>query len=371
LNSRRAMHGNNALQIGLFGANCSSGRAVTLVPERWSGNWPDNKKLALLADDAGIDFLLPIGRWKGYGGDTDYQGTTLETITWATGLLAATKRITVFGTVHAPIFNPVVAAKEMVTADHIGEGRFGLNIVVGWNEGEFDMFGVEQRAHENRYEFAQEWIDVIKMIWSDREDFDFHGKYLDMNGIKGKPKPFGGTRPVIMNAGASATGQAFAVKNCDAFFFHASRTSLEENKQKVREAQAAARAQNREIGCYTVGVVTCRPTRKEAEEYFHHCIVERADWSAVDGILGLKNITPQTVPMDEFLKQRSGYAQGMGGLPIVGDPDHVAAQLADLSKAGLTGIAISLVNYIDELPYFCDEVIGRLERMGLREKVIG
>ncbi len=58
------------------------------------------------------------------------------------GFLPPTKRITVFGTVHAPIFNPVVAAKEMVTADHIGEGRFGLNIVVGWNEGEFDMFGV-------------------------------------------------------------------------------------------------------------------------------------------------------------------------------------------------------------------------------------
>jgi FMNH2-dependent dimethyl sulfone monooxygenase len=85
----------------------------------------------------------------------------------------------------------------------------------------------------------------------------------------------------------------------------------------------------------------------------------------------LKNITPQTVPMAEFLAQRSGYAQGMGGLPLVGDPDHVAAQLADLSKAGLTGIAISLVNYIDELPYFCDEVMPRLERMGLREKVRG
>ena len=222
------MHGRNKLQIGLFGANCSSGRAVTLVPERWSGSWPDNKKLAVMADDAGIDFLLPIGRWKGYGGDTDYQGTTLETITWATGLLAATRRITVFGTVHAPIFNPVVAAKEMVTADHIGEGRFGLNIVVGWNEGEFDMFGVEQRAHEDRYAYAQEWIDVIKLIWSDREDFDFDGKYLHMKGIRGKPKPYGGTRPVIMNAGASATGQAFAVKNCDAFFLQASRTSLDE-----------------------------------------------------------------------------------------------------------------------------------------------
>jgi dimethylsulfone monooxygenase len=368
LAARRSMYSGNRLQIGLFGPNCSSGRAVTLVAERWSGNWPDNKRLAQMSDDAGIDFLLPIGRWKGYGGDTDYQGTTLETITWATGLLASTKRITVFGTVHAPIFNPVVAAKEMVTADHISEGRFGLNIVVGWNEGEFDMFGVEQREHEDRYDYAQEWIDVIKMIWSDRDDFDFEGKYLHMKKIRGKPKPFGGTRPVIMNAGASATGQAFAIKNCDAFFFHASRTSLEENKQKVREAQAAARAQGRDIGCYTVGVVTCKPTQKEADDYFHHCIVEHADWSAVDGILGLKNISPQTVPMQEYLLKRSQYAQGMGGLPIVGDPDHVAAQLADLSNAGLTGIAISLVNYIDELPYFCDEVLGRLQRLGIREK---
>jgi alkanesulfonate monooxygenase SsuD/methylene tetrahydromethanopterin reductase-like flavin-dependent oxidoreductase (luciferase family) len=56
----------------------------------------------------------------------------------------------------------------------------------------------------------------------------------------------------------------------------------------------------------------------------------------------------------------------MGGLPIVGDPDHVAAQLADLSKAGLTGVALSLVNYADELPFVCDEVLPRLQRMDLR-----
>jgi alkanesulfonate monooxygenase SsuD/methylene tetrahydromethanopterin reductase-like flavin-dependent oxidoreductase (luciferase family) len=53
---------------------------------------------------------------------------------------------------------------------------------------------------------------------------------------------------------------------------------------------------------------------------------------------------------------------------MVGDPDDVANALADLSKAGLTGIAISLVNYLDELPYFCAEVLPRLERMGLRER---
>jgi len=93
LRDRMAMYHGNKLKLGLFGANCSSGRAVTLVPERWSGSWDDTLKLTKMADEAGIDFMLPVARWKGYGGDTDYMGTTLETLTWASGLLAATKRL--------------------------------------------------------------------------------------------------------------------------------------------------------------------------------------------------------------------------------------------------------------------------------------
>jgi len=203
MRSRIAMHNGNRLKLGLFGPNCSSGRAVTLVPERWSGSWPDCLRLAEMADAAGIDFMLPIGRWKGYGGATDYQGSSLETVTWATGLLARTRRMTVFGTVHAPLFHPVIAAKEFVTADHIGEGRFGLNLVVGWNEGEFEMFGVAQRDHESRYDYAQEWLDAIKQMWSRPDEFDFDGKFLKLKGVRAKPKPFRQTRPLIMNAGAS------------------------------------------------------------------------------------------------------------------------------------------------------------------------
>jgi dimethylsulfone monooxygenase len=217
MSDRIAMHNANGLKVGLFGANCSSARTATLVPERWLAEWPDCLKLARLADEAGIDFLLPIGRWKGHGGASDFHGTTLETVTWACGLLAATQRITIFGTVHAPLFHPLIAAKEFVTADHIGAGRFGLNLVAGWNEGEFAMFGVEQRDHEDRYEFAQEWIDVVKRAWSE-DEFDFDGKFFKLTGVRAKPRPFGGTRPVIMNAGSSPTGQAFAMRNCDAFF---------------------------------------------------------------------------------------------------------------------------------------------------------
>ncbi|MFN3892307.1 MAG: LLM class flavin-dependent oxidoreductase [Beijerinckiaceae bacterium] len=365
---RVGMYNSNALKIGLFGANCSSGRCVTLAEERWTGEWENALELAKSADEVGIDFMLPIGRWKGYGGDTDYQGSTLETVTWACGLLASTKRITVFGTVHAPLFHPLIAAKEFVTADHIGRGRFGLNIVCGWNEGEFEMFGVQQRDHDRRYDYAHEWIDIIKRVWGPEENWDYDGEFFKLKGVRMKPKPYGGSRPLIMNAGSSANGQAFALKNCDAFFTAASRTNSEETAQKVRGLKDQARGYGREIGIYTVGVVTCRPTTKEAEDYHRYATVERADWNAVRDILALKKISPETVGQEKYDAQRSAYANGMGGLPIVGDPDVVANTLAGLCHAGLAGIGISFVNYQRELPFFAAEVLPRLERLGVRAR---
>jgi dimethylsulfone monooxygenase len=54
-------------------------------------------------------------------------------------------------------------------------------------------------------------------------------------------------------------------------------------------------------------------------------------------------------------------------VPIVGDPDAVAHELAQLAAAGAKGIALSFVNYLDELPLFRDEVLPRLARIGLRD----
>jgi FMNH2-dependent dimethyl sulfone monooxygenase len=371
MQNRIAMYNGNALKIGLFGANCSSGRSATTVPERWAATWPECLALARLADEAGLDFLLPIARWKGYGGETDFHGCTLETITWAVGLLGATKRVTVFGTVHAPLFHPLIAAKEFVTADHIGEGRMGMNIVCGWNEGEFDMFGVKQREHDERYDYAQEWVDVVKQAWTRDDTFDYDGKFLHLKAARAFPKPYGGTRPLIMNAGSSGVGQAFALRNCDAFFVATagSRTSLAANATKVEEVKTQARALGREIEVFTVGQVVCRPTQKEADDYYQHAIIENADWGAIDGMLANKSITPQTIPPEEYYAKRRYFASNaVGGYPFVGTPEKVAEELATISQAGVRGIGLSFVNYLDEVPYFCDEVLPRLQRTGVRVK---
>ena len=371
LKNRIAMYNGNALKIGLFGANCSSGRSATTVPERWSASWPDCLKLARLADEAGLDFMLPIARWKGYGGDTDFHGQSLETITWAVGLLGATRRMTVFGTVHAPLFHPLIAAKEFVTADHIGEGRIGVNIVVGWNEGEFDMFGVQQREHDARYDYAQEWIDIVKQAWTRDGTFDFDGRFFQLKGGRAYPKPYGETRPLLMNAGSSDVGQAFALRNCDAFFVATagSRKSLEGSAVKVNEVKDAAQKLGRDIEVFTVGQVICRPTQQEADDYYQHVNIDNADWGAIDGMLANKSMTPQTMPPGEYEAKRRFFASNsIGGYPFVGTPDRLAEELTIISRAGVRGIGLSFVNYLDEVPYFCDEVLPRLVRQGIRVK---
>jgi dimethylsulfone monooxygenase len=366
LAERLAMYGRNKLKLGVFGPNMSSGIAMTKVRERWSGSWQDNLRLAQLLDDAGFDFMLPVARWKGNQGETNPQAATLETLTWATGLLAKTRHITIFGTVHVPLVHPVYAAKQIVTADHVGRGRFALNIVAGWNQDEFDMFGAAQREHDIRYEYGAEWLEVVRRMWERHEAFDFDGAFIKLKNVEAEPKPYGNTRPVIMNAGSSVTGRAFATQHAD-YWFSAVRT-LEQAAGDIRDAHERARSLGRSDfgGVFATASVVCRPTRREAEEYFNHYANEHADFAAVKHMLTVANGSTSFKP-EVYERMRVRIAAGYGGHVIAGDPDFVAAELGRMSAAGFLGIAIGMVDYLAEFPYFLDEVLPRLERAGLRE----
>jgi alkanesulfonate monooxygenase SsuD/methylene tetrahydromethanopterin reductase-like flavin-dependent oxidoreductase (luciferase family) len=362
------MFGGNRFKLAVFGSNCSSGRAATTVPERWQNTFAENIRLAQMADAAGLECLVPIGRWKGYGGATDFEGSTFETITWACGLLAATQRLTVFGTVHVPLFPPVLAAKQIVTADHIGRGRFGLNLVCGWNQAEFDMFGLQQDAHDDRYARGQEWLEILLRLWSEEASFDYAGRYYQLKGVTGRPRPWGGRRPILMNAGNSVAGRAFGAHYCDLVFDQPHH--FEQARDRILGVRRIARELGKEIQVFTSGAVVCRPTQREADEYFHYFAVEHRDNGAIDTLLNLylspANQRAMTRAEAEHLRAR--YGAGYGGLLAVGDPDTVASTLQHLAEAGFDGFCFSLVAYNDELPYFLQEVLPRLERLGLRQQ---
>ena len=355
------MQNRNKFKLGLFGMNCS-GSIPTTVPEAWKAGWAENREAARMADAAGIEFLLPIARWVGYGGTTDRQGTSFETLSWASALLAATKEIVTFATVHVPLVNPVFAAKACVTADHVGRGRFGLNVVSGWNVNEFAMFGARLREHDDRYSYSEEWITVVKRIWSEPELFDYAGQYLNLKKVGGKPKPWGGTRPLLMSAGSSAAGQAFASRHADCLFMAIA------EEADVAAAIMTLRGGRKDIGVFASGHLMCRATAKETKEYHHYLVHEHGDWEAAEAAMRRRiEGDGRSLPQERLHAMMERFISGGGTFPVIGSYDEVAATLKRLSDAGLDGLALASVNYVQEMPVIQNELLPRLERLGLRK----
>lgn len=349
--------------LGTFASNCSGGMSVTKVEERWDNSWENNLKLAKMLDEAGIEFMLPIARWIGYGGETNFQGNVLETITWATGLLAHTKNINVIATVHTTANHPVVVAKQIATIDQISSGRIGLNIVAGWNEPEYKALGLElPAAHEERYAYAQDWFDVIKALWSKPEAFDWNGAFFKLKNVLGYPQL--SRRAPILNAAGSGEGRDFAVRNADLLFTPA--IDLERSKVEVPALKAQAKEAGRNLGVLTFAHVVCRPTEQEAKDYLEHFAQENADWVAVDNLVSLQFAHAQSFPHDLLALIRNRFAAGHGGYPLVGTPQQVADGILTLHAVGFNGTTLSFVDYVKEFPYFRDNVLPILEAAGIR-----
>jgi len=350
-------------KLGTFATNCASGMSITKVPERWSGSWDDNLALARMLDSAGIDFMLPIARWIGYGGETDFHGHVLETMTWTAGLLAATETIHVFATTHTALHNPVVVAKQMATIDQIGRGRGGLNIVAGWNEPEYRATGIPLPLdHAARYALAQEWFDIIEALWERDEPFDWKSDHWTLEGVYGKPRP--ARRPPIINAAGSGEGRAFALRNSNYLFTPA--IDLDRSADEVARLKALAKEQGRAIEIFTLSHVVCRPTQAEAADYVARFTGSMTDEPALDRLMNLQFAFAKSSPPEMLERIRDRVAMGHGGYPLVGTPETVAKGLIALHAAGFAGTTISFVNYIDEFPYFRDTVLPILEAEGVR-----
>jgi len=360
---RNRMFDRDNFLLGTFASNCSGGMTVTKLPERWKSSWDNNLRLAKLLDDADIDFMLPIARWIGYGGETNFHGSVLETITWAAGLLAQTRDITVFATTHTAANHPVVVAKQLATIDQISGGRIGLNIVAGWNKPEYEALGLTlPDDHETRYGYAQEWFDIVRALWSRDEAFDWDGTFFKLKNVLGDPRP--GSPVPIINAAGSEQGRKFAVENANFLFTPA--IDLARSKDEIAALKQQGKDAGRDVDVLTFCHVVCRPTEAEAKAYLEHFGKVNADWEAVDNLVRLQFAHAQSFPHDLLALIRDRMAAGHGGFPLTGTPEQVADGITALHQAGFRGTTLSFVDYVEEFPYFRDHVLPILEARGIR-----
>src|ERR1043165_291758 len=80
------------LKLGPFQTNLDSGCVMADLDGRLDITWPNTVALAKLADEMEFEALVPVARWKGFGGATNPQGPGFETYTWAAGVSGATDK---------------------------------------------------------------------------------------------------------------------------------------------------------------------------------------------------------------------------------------------------------------------------------------
>lgn len=351
------------LELGIFGMNALSGIAMTKVPERWKLEWPEIVKVAKFADQAGFDFLLPIGRWRGYGGETNPTGASFETFSFAACLTGVTERINLFSTVHVPFIHPVFAARSAATIDQASNGRFNLNIVCGWSLEEFQMFGMSDYNPDDRYVQGTEWAEVFQGLLSNQEYFDYDGKFYQVKEGVCLPKTIQRPRPSMLSAAFSPAGREFAISKCDILFtmFSDLKISRRHNRELLDKAQLLGRTDTRIV---TSAHVVCRDTQQEAEDYYEYFAAEQADMEAAQAFADkMSQVSPKIGAMQKAQLKR--IAGGAGTVPIVGSPEHVAEQLIAVHDAEFSGIAMSFVNYTDEVPYFAEKIMPLLKKAGV------
>jgi alkanesulfonate monooxygenase SsuD/methylene tetrahydromethanopterin reductase-like flavin-dependent oxidoreductase (luciferase family) len=358
----------NRFKLGLFSINADGGSAFTKVANRWRADWSAIEHAVQTADAAGLEFILPIARWKGYGGETNVRAASFETLTHAAALAAVTRHIAIFATVHVPLVHPVFAAKALMTVDHVSRGRAGLNIVCGWNQDEFDMFGHRQSEHDTRYEHGFEWFEILTRIFTSDVPFDHSGKFYQLKQVIGAPPPVQRPRPATLSAAFSPAGRRFAAATSD--FLFTSVKSFESAKPHIAEIRRFAAEAKREVGVLTTTHVVCRETDAEAADYYRFYAEEQADTDAVTFHQGKKEAHYSAVEPDAFKIERRRYAGGTGSYPLIGRPERIVDGIMALQELGLAGATISFVNFNEELPFFIDRVLPLLRQAGLRTEAV-
>lgn len=161
----------------------------------------------------------------------------LEPTTLLAGLAACTSQIGLVATVSSTFTEPYNLARLIASVDRMSGGRAGWNVVTTSNEIASANYGQELLPHDQRYEIAAEYMEVVQGLWdsweegavlADRETgvyadrskahfLNHKGKYFSVRGpLSHSRSPQG--QPVIVQAGSSSSGQQFAARYAEVVF---------------------------------------------------------------------------------------------------------------------------------------------------------
>lgn len=346
---------NTAKEFGVFLPVANGGWIVSTTTPKLDGGWAQNREAALLAEEQGLDFVMSMGKWRGFGGVSNHWGSSLESVTMMSAIAAITSRVKVWATLHAILHNPVVAAKMIATLDHVSGGRAGLNIVAGAYRGEFEQLGAwdARLDHDARYDLTEEWTTIIKRLWQEPR-VDFAGKYFTLQDCVCEPKPI--RRPDLICAGMSARGFDFSVRQADACFI-GGRDEAETRAASLKARELAAKF-GKPIKIYAMCTII-PGTSDAAAEAIAEAYRAGLDEGAVLGMLQSYGVNLADGDNAMTARARGAFMTHM----VAGAPSTCAEKMeAFMRECLLDGLMLIFADYRQGLTITGQEILPQLRK---------
>ncbi|SDR08511.1 LLM class flavin-dependent oxidoreductase [Natronobacterium texcoconense] len=311
--------------------------------------------------------------------------------------------------------HPYQLARELSTLDHVSDGRIAFNVVTSYLESAAENLGLGDRMeHDERYDRADEFMDVCYRLWEDSwEDdavvrdadagtytdpekvhaIDYDGEYFSIPGPHGcEPSPQ--RTPVIYQAGSSDRGREFAAKNAEGVFV--SQPTKEATRDYIEDMQERVEAHGRDPdslkffpGIVVVTAETDAIAQKKYETYKEHISVEgtlsllsgfidmdlselepdqAVEHIETDAIRGTINAFTKNDPDREWTVEEVAQFAGLGTTSpvIVGGPETVADELESWrDEVGVDGFNLKEVTRPGTLQDFAEYVVPVLRERGM------
>ncbi len=345
------------MQLGVFIPIGNNGWLISTTSPQYMPTFDLNRTIVEKAEHFGFDFALSMIKLHGFGGPSQFWDHNLESFTLMAGLAAVTTRIQLFATCAVLTMPPPITARMAVTIDSISRGRFGVNIISGWQRREYTQMGIwpGSEHYKRRYEYCAEYVTIMKELWASGHS-DFKGEFFQMDDCRCSPLPT--AKIPIICAAQSDAGTRYAAQHADYNFC----ASFGVNQPtavgpSVARLVAATKETGRQCGALILTMIIADETDAAAEAKWEHYKAG----TDVEALAYRDEQAEDDPSKDPFAQPNRRKMLGGIKLPtnqgvLVGSYENVARMLDEMAAVpGVQGVMMT----------FDDFVIG-MEQFGTR-----
>lgn len=258
------------MQLGVFIPIGNNGWLISTNSPQYMPTFDLNRTIVEKAENFGFDFALSMIKLHGFGGPSQFWDHNLESFTLMAGLASVTSRIQLFATCAVLTMPPPITARMAVTIDSISHGRFGVNIISGWQRREYTQMGIwpGSEHYKRRYDYCAEYVTIMRELWETGRS-DFKGDFFTMDDCRCSPLPT--AKIPIICAAQSDVGTRYAAKHADYNFCSSFGVNQPEAiAPSVARLVAATNETGRKCGALILTMIIADETDAAAEAKWEH-----------------------------------------------------------------------------------------------------